>query len=132
MADPGTNSAVRLRLAKVDESQFLACLENDVWGASRNRLQDWQAGDFLAFIVGSGLAGLARVSGKPFTSNDLIFANGFYPYRVPLTFLHIITFGQRSHALAAIRPILVSHYGKGYGFPILLQLILLKDFRTIL
>jgi len=74
---------MRLRLTKIDEYQFLTCLQHQVWGSDRVRFKDWKVGDYLAFIVDKAIAGLAQVSGETFVSDQLVWENDVYPYRIP-------------------------------------------------
>jgi hypothetical protein len=113
-------------VAKATALQLLICVEHGVWGASRDRLKKWKAGDDLV-IIGDDFLGLAEISGAPFTSEDLIFDGAFYPYRVPIDFVHIIGPADVPDAPVEIRRILAERYGKHSGWPILLQVALPED-----
>lgn len=115
---------MRLRLTKVDEYQFLTCLQHSLWGSKSSRFKDWQEGDYLAFIVNKGLAGFATVAGKPFHSTDIVWDNGLFPYRIPIKFVHVLKRDQRVPILGEVRDTLTSTWGPKYGWGILTQSIL--------
>jgi hypothetical protein len=112
---------LRLRLTKIDEFQLLTCVKHGLWGSRSARFKDWKPGDFLAFIVDKGLAGLARVSGEPFDSRRRIWDNALFPYRIPIEFLHIVPRDRRPPILGKIRDVLTSEWGPKYGWGILNQ-----------
>lgn len=115
---------MRLRLTKVDEYQFLTCLQYSLWGSKSSRFKDWYEGDFLAFIVDKSLAGLAQVSGKPFRSDEKVWDNGVFPHRIPMRFTHVLESGQRIPVLGVVRDVLTSTWGHRYGWGILDQRVL--------
>lgn len=123
---------MRLRLTKIDEYQFLTCLKHSLWGSKASRFGDWQKGDYLAFIVNKALAGLAIVDGKPFRSNEVIWDNGLFPYRIAIKFVHILKKDQRVPILGSVRDVLTSAWGTRYGWGILNQQILENQHAEIL
>ena len=115
---------VRLRITKVDEYQFLSCLKHSLWGSRNSRFKDWQVGDYLVFTVDKALSGYAQVSGKPFQSNEKVWDNGLFPYRIPIEFKQILAPIDRIPILGDVRDILVSTWGIRYGWGILNQRII--------
>jgi hypothetical protein len=116
---------MNLRLTSLDEFQFLTCIKHGVWGSKKARFGKWKQGDFLAFIVAKRMAGVAKVSGKPFKSNDPVWDNGVFPHRIPIKFTHLILPGNRPPILGQIRDALMSSVaGIRYGLYILNQTIL--------
>lgn len=115
---------MRLRITKVDEYQFLTCLKYSLWGSRSARFKDWQKGDYLAFIVDKALIGYAEISGEPFRSDEQVWDNGLFPYRIPLKFHQILTTNDRIPILGEIRDILISAWGNRYGWGILNQQVL--------
>jgi hypothetical protein len=115
---------MRLRLTKIDEFQFLTCLKHEVWGSKKARFKEWKEGDYLAFIVDKAIAGLAKVSGNPFVSEAIIWDNGLYPHRIPVTFLHVMLPQNRPPILGEIRDAITSEWGLGYGWGIVNQWVL--------
>ena len=85
-----SESALRLRITKVDEYQFLSCLKHSLWGSKSARFKNWQEGDYLVFIVDKALSGYAEVAGEPFVSHDKVWDDGIFPYRIPIKFRQIL------------------------------------------
>lgn len=77
---------LRLRLVVVDEYQFVLCVKHALWGSGIARFRHWQPLDLLAFLVHRKVAGLATVSGEPFTSAEPVWPNGAYEHRIPIKF----------------------------------------------
>ncbi len=114
----------RVRLTKVDEVQFLTCVQRSVWGSERPRFRQWSAGDCLFFFVGHGIAGFARVVGTPFKSEERVWNHGLFPYRIPVDFIHVIRSDNRPLIRGAVHDALVSTVGKHFGWAILNQQVL--------
>lgn len=113
--------SMRLRLAKIDEFQFLTCLEYQVWGSDRARFKDWRVGDYLAFIVDKAVAGLAQVSGESFFSDQLVWVNHLYPYRIPIKFIQVMLPEHRPPVSGKIRGTITSELGSQYSWLIITQ-----------
>ena len=118
---------MRVRLSSIDEYQLLTCFEHGLWGSKTDRFGDWQQGDFLLLTVSKTLAALAQVSGKPFKSNEKVWDNGLYPYRLPIKFQVILEPDARPLILGEIRDVLTSVWGPTYGWGILNQQVLEGD-----
>lgn len=110
---------VRLRLTKIDELQFLTCLRHGVWGSRTDRLKRWEEGDYLAFLIGREIAGLAIVSGPAFFSTDNLWVDDLYPFRIPILFKHAAPRERRLTMSQGIRDTLTQ--GRFYGLLILTQ-----------
>lgn len=115
---------MRMRLTKIDEYQFLTCLKHTIWGSKASRFSDWYEGDKFAVIVDKSLAALAEVAGKPFESQEKVWDNGVFPYRIPLRFLHVLAPSDRPPILGDVRDALMKQWGTKYGFRILNQEVL--------
>lgn len=115
---------MRLRITKLDEYQFLSCFKYSLWGSRSARFRDWQKGDRLAFIVDKALAGYAEVSGESFRSDERVWDDGLFPYRIPIKFQCILNKNQRIPILGEIRDVLISAWGNRYGWGILNQQLL--------
>jgi hypothetical protein len=113
-----------MRLTKIDEYQFLTCLKHAVWGSKASRFSDWYEGDKFAIIVDKSLAALAEVAGKPFESQEKVWENGVFPYRIPLRFVHVLAQKDRPPILGDVRDALMKQWGTKYGFRILNQEVL--------
>jgi len=95
-----------------------------LWGSRSARFRDWQEGDYLAIIVDKALASLAQVAGKSFRSEERVWDNNVFPYRIPIKFTHAFTKGQRIPLLGEVRDALISAWGHRYGWGILNQQVL--------
>jgi hypothetical protein len=115
---------VRLRLTKIDEYQFLTCLKHALWGSKSPRFNDWYQGDQFAIIIDKNLAALAEVCGPAFESQDEVWDNGLFPYRIPLRFIHILAPQDRPPILGEVRDALIQQWGTKYGWRILNQEVL--------
>jgi hypothetical protein len=126
---------MRLRLTKVDEYQFLTCVKHSVWGSKVGRFKDWQPGDYLAIIVDKAIAGLARVVGPPYVSDELVWDNGTFPHRIPLEFVHVMQPANRPPILGQIRDAITSAWGvtaQRYGWGILNQRLIANESADVL
>ncbi len=112
---------MRIRLTKIDEYQFLTCLQHQVWGSDRVRFKDWKVGDYLVFIVDKAVAGLAEVSGEPFVSDQLVWENNLYPYRIPIKFIQVMLPEHRPPVSGKVRGTITSEVGSQYSWLIITQ-----------
>lgn len=118
---------MRVRLSSIDEFQLLTCFEHELWGSKTDRFGDWQQGDYLLLTVNKTLAALACVSGKSFKSDEKVWDNGLYPFRIPIKFQIIVEPDARPLILGDIRDVLTSVWGPSYGWGILNQNVLVGD-----
>jgi len=118
---------MRARLSSIDEFQLLTCFQHELWGSKSDRFSDWRLGDCLLLTVNKTLAALAHVSGKPFKSNEKVWDNGTYPFRIPIKFQIIVEPDSRPLILGEIRDVLTSVWGPNYGWGILNQQVLEGD-----
>ena len=98
-----------------------------LWGAKMDRFGEWKQGDYLLLTVNKSLAALAQIAGKPFKSDNEIWDNGLYPYRIPIRFLIVLRPHDRPLLLGEIRDVLTSVWGPTYGWGILNQQLLEGD-----
>jgi len=112
---------MKIRLVKIDELQFLTCIKHGLWGSKSARFKGWEKGDGLVFIVGKALAALSEVVGDPFSSKDVVWDNGLFPYRIPIAFRHVLEEDDRVPILGKVRQTLTDSWGPRYGWGILDQ-----------
>lgn len=115
---------MRLRVTAVDEFQFLTCVKHQVWGSTAARFGSWEQGDYLVILVNKAVAGLAVVSGEPYTSKQRVWDNGVFPNRIDIQFTHAFLPENRLPVLGKIRDVLTSTWGTRYGLGILNQQLL--------
>jgi len=83
---------MRLRLVKVpDWFQFLTCLKQGIWGSMTNKFNQWEQGDYVGFLVGKSVVGLAEVTSKTFKSEEVVWDDDIYLYRIHIKFLSAMT-----------------------------------------
>lgn len=120
----GVRRAMRLRLAKLDAYQFLVCVKHNLWGSRNNRFRTWKEGDYLALLVDKYVAGLGQVAGPPYRSDEPVWDNGTFPYRLPVKFTHVTLPEQRVPILGLVRDVLIEEWGTHYGVGIRNQQLL--------
>ena len=123
---------MRLRLASMRESQFLQCVRNGLWGTEGRFLRKWTSDDMLAFIVEKEFAGLAKVSGKYFYSDQVVWSNGLYPHRIPIDFVCLLDTADRLPMQGPIRDAIMGAWGRQYGWGIVNKIELPEDVATML
>lgn len=107
-----------LRIASIDNGQFEICVKKGVWGSNNSGLTKWQVGDKLLFFVEKEVAGLAEISGQYFASDEIVWGNGVFPYRVPLKFLFVLPKEKRLPTRSVIKDKLMSVWGYNWGWGI--------------
>lgn len=74
-----------LRFAQVKtEYHLLVSIANCVWGSNRNRLSRWKLGERLVVLVKKDLGVLVKVAGPSFYSEEILWEDNLYPYRIPI------------------------------------------------
>ena len=83
-------SKTRVHLATQTESNFLISYKYGLWAKNQSRFTKWDTNDFVVFLVGKRIAGLARVCGKAYVDETQIFIptcdGDVYKYRIPVKF----------------------------------------------
>jgi len=123
---------MNVRVASIDEYQFLICVKYNVWGANLGRLSKWKSGDFLMFIVDKKITALAEVIGEHFVSDDVLWDNGFYNHRIGLKFLYILDEKDRIIVNDEIKELFIKSWGKNYGVGILNKTLISGEIAKIL
>jgi len=108
-----------MRIVKLDELQFLFCVKNKVWGSNRTNLKNWENDSLLIFKVDNQIAGLAKITGNYYSSEEIIWDNDLYKHRRPLKFLAIFKKTDRVNFNPIIKNILIKEWGKDYGHGII-------------
>ncbi|MED2869540.1 AAA family ATPase [Bacillus thuringiensis] len=118
-----SKKTIRMRAVSVKESQFITCLKNNVWGSNNSHLKNWYIGDYIVFIVDKEIVALAKVSGEQFKSDNLIWNNGDYPFRLPISFIKVLSYKDRLAVKGEIKELLQGEW-QNYGIPIRNKLLL--------
>ena len=110
-----------IRVVKLDYIHFVTCFKFGVWGAKQNRLKNWDVGETVIFKVENEIAAIAKTSGSPFTSEDMIWDDDIYPYRLPIEFIYVVSKADRSKVSEKINKLLLDFLGTKYGWFFLTQ-----------
>ena len=106
---------MNVRMASVDEYQFLRCLKYGVWGSNQRRIDKWNIGDMLIFSIDKKITALAEVTGAIYETDELLWDNGIYMYRLPLKFKVVLSVEDRIPVVGDIKDYLVLSWGFNYG-----------------
>lgn len=112
---------VRARATKIDEYQFLTCLQHGLWGSKSARFKEWLPGDYLFFLVDNRIAGFAKVAGQPFKASAPVWDNGLFPHRIAMAFEHVLLPPHRPPNLGDIRAVLTTAYQADWGLGLVNQ-----------
>lgn len=121
-----------VRMASVDEVQFLLCIKHEVWGSNAARFKHWAVGDYLIFVVEKAIAGVAEVTGETFQSEEAIWENGVFPHRVPIRFLYALGPEIRPPIYGDVWDAVTSAWGTRYGWGLATQSSLPDDAAQII
>ncbi|WP_430494259.1 AAA family ATPase [Rossellomorea marisflavi] len=113
----------RLRVVSINELQFLISLKNGLWGSNNSHLNNWIIDDRIVFIVNKEIVGLAKVAGEPYYSDEAIWTNGKFPYRLPLKFEVVLHSSNRIAVDGKIKYYIKNEWDN-YGIPIRFKLLI--------
>lgn len=92
-----------------------------VWGANRSRFGKWGLGETLVLLVGKEGVLVANASGKSFTSDQMIWKDDLYEYRIPVHIEKILRNDAGAVANQSVRKDLAAGLGGFYGAYIMSQ-----------
>jgi hypothetical protein len=118
---------MRLRITKIDEEHFLTCLKFGKWGSKQARFSNWLVGDLLVLLVDKAVAGMAEVSGPFEVSQQRIWRDALYPYRISIQFLYAFLPHSRPPTDGGIKNALKSSWGPYYGLGMVSQRLVDPD-----
>ena len=104
----------------------MTCLRHNLWGSNNSHLKNWYIGDYIVFIVNREIVALAKVDGEQFRSEELIWNNGDYPFRLPITFVKVLSYSNRQPVHGEIKELLKDDW-QNYGIPIRNKLLLSNE-----
>jgi hypothetical protein len=111
-----------MRVARVDSWKVAdVVMKNGVWGSNRSRFGKWEHGETLVLLVGKEGVLVATVSGKPFTSDQIIWGDDLYEYRIPVRVEKVVRGDAGVAANQAVRKALAAGLGGIYGAYIMSQ-----------
>ena len=111
-----------MRIASVPSWKIAdVVVASGVWGANRSRFGKWGLGETLVLLVGKEGVLVANVSGKLFTSDQMIWKDDLYEYRIPVRVEKVLRDAPGAAANQAIRKALAAGLGGFYGAYIMSQ-----------
>lgn len=111
-----------MRVARVDSWKVAdVVVKNGVWGSNRSRFSKWDQGETMVLLVGKEGVLVATVSGKPFTSDQMIWEDDLYEYRIPVYVEEVLRSDAGAAANQAVHKALASGLGGIYGAYIMSQ-----------
>jgi hypothetical protein len=111
-----------MRIASIPSWKFAdVVVKNGVWGSNRSRFGKWDQGETLVLMVGREGVLVATVSGKPFTSDQMIWEDDLYEYRIPVRVEKVLRGDTGKAAAKAVRQALSEGLGSYYGAYIMSQ-----------
>ena len=111
-----------MRIASVPTWKFAdVVVKNGVWGSNRSRLGKWEIGETLAILVGKEGVVVVTTAGKPFLSEQILWEDDVYEYRIPVRVEQVLKEAAGSAANQAVRNALAAGLGSTYGTYIVSQ-----------
>jgi len=111
-----------MRVARVDSWKVAdVVVKNGVWGSNRSRFGKWDQGETLVLMVGKEGVLVATVSGKAFTSDQMIWEDDLYEYRIPVHIEKILRNDAGAVANQSVRKALAAGLSGIYGAYIMSQ-----------
>jgi hypothetical protein len=111
-----------MRIASVPKWKFAeVVIENSVWGSNRSRFGKWELGETLVILVAKEGIVVAAVTGEGFLSDQMIWEEDLYEYRIPVRIEKVLRGGAGKAAAAAVRQVLSDGLGTYYGVYIMSQ-----------
>ena len=105
-----------MRIASVPTWKFAdVVVANNVWGSNHSRFGKWVLGENLVLLIGKEGVLVATVSGKPFTSDQMIWEDDLYEYRIPVHVEKVLRGTAGAVANEAIHKALAAGLGNIYG-----------------
>ena len=111
-----------MRIASVPSWKFAdVVVANSVWGSNRSHFSKWEPSETLVLLVGKEGVLVATVSGTPFTSNQMVWEEDLYEYRIPVHVDKVLRGTAGVTAGQAVRVALAVGLGGYYGAYIMSQ-----------
>lgn len=111
-----------MRVARVDSWKVAdVVVKNGAWGSNRSRFGKWDQGETLVLMVGKEGVVVATVSGKPFISDQMIWEDDLYEYRIPVHIENVLRNDVGATANQSVRKALAAGLSGIYGAYIMSQ-----------
>ena len=111
-----------MRIASVPTWKFAdVVVKNGVWGSNRSRFGKWGLGETLVILVGKEGVVVVTATGKAFLSDQMIWVNDLYEYRISVRVEQVLQGTAGSAANQAVHKALAAGLGNIYGAYIMSQ-----------
>ncbi len=111
-----------MRVASVPSWKFAdVVVKNGVWGSKRSRFGKWAVGETMVLLVGNDGVVVATVAGAAFTSDEVIWDEDLFEYRIPVHINKVLRGDAGKAAATAVRQALSAGLGNYYGAYIMSQ-----------
>ena len=111
-----------MRIASVPSWKFAdVVVANSVWGSNRSHFGKWEPRETLVLLVGKEGVLVVTVSGTPFISDQMIWEEDLYEYRIPVRIEKVLRGDTGKAAAKAVRKALAAGLGNIYGAYIMSQ-----------
>jgi len=111
-----------MRIASVPSWKFAdVVVANSVWGSNRSHFGKWEPRETLVLLVGKEGVLVVTVSGTPFISDQMIWEEDLYEYRIPVRIEKVLRGDTGKAAAKAVRQALSEGLGSYYGAYIMSQ-----------
>jgi hypothetical protein len=111
-----------MRIASVPTWKFAdVVVKNGVWGSNRSRFGKWEHGEPLVLLIGKDGVLIATVTSKPFMSDQMIWEDDLYEYRIPVRVEKVLRGDAGAAASQAVHKALAAGLGNIYGAYIMSQ-----------
>jgi hypothetical protein len=111
-----------VRIASVPSWKFAdVVVAKSVWGSNRSRFGKWELGETLVLLIDKEGVLVATVGGKPITSNQMIWEDDLYEYRIPVRVEQVLRGAAGAAAGQAVRKALAAGLGSIYGAYVMSQ-----------
>lgn len=121
-----------MRIASVPTWKFAdVVVKNGVWGSKRSRFGKWGLGETLVILVGKEGVVVATVAGKAFSSDQTIWVEDLYEYRIPVHVKQVLRGTAGLAANQAVRKALAAGLDRIYGAYIVSQIRLPEEVEKL-
>jgi len=121
-----------MRIASVPTWKFAdVVVANNVWGSNHSRFGKWVLGENLVLLIGKEGVLVATVAGKPFTSDQMIWEDDLFEYRIPVHVEKVLRGDTGKAAAKAVRQALSEGLGSYYGAYIMSQSKLSREVEEL-
>ena len=111
-----------MRIASVPLWRFAdVVVANGVWGSNRPRFGNWIPTEALILLVANEGVVVSTVTGKPFTSDVMIWDDDLYEYRIPVHVGKVLRGAAGAAVNLAVHKALAAGLGNIYGAYVMSQ-----------